>query len=72
MRFDEFMLDRWLQEKSGPGIHFDFGGSTGPVWRLRDVLALDGPEAAKRLLELRLGYSRTAGRRTCAARSPRW
>ena len=61
MRFDEFMLDRWLQEKSGPGIHFDFGGSTGPVWRLRDVLALDGPEAAERLLELQLVYSRTAG-----------
>ncbi len=61
MQFDAFMLDRWLQENSGPGIRFDFGGSTGPVWRLGDVLALDGPGAADRLLELRLGYSRTTG-----------
>lgn len=61
MHFDEFLLDRWLQDRSGPGIRFDLGGSTGPLWRLRDVLALDGEDAAECLLDLQLAYSKTAG-----------
>ena len=61
MQFDEFLLDRWLEEKSGGSIRFDFGGSTGPLWRLRDLLHLEGEAAVERLLDLPIAYSRAAG-----------
>lgn len=61
MRFDHFVLDHWLQEKAGPHIRFDFGSSTGPIWPLRDVLALEGGDVVDRLLDISLRYEKPAG-----------
>ena len=61
MTFQDFALGHWLQQKSGSHIQFNFSSSTGPAWSLRDVLALNGMDAADRLLNLTLSYSKTSG-----------
>ena len=44
MKLPPFLLDQWLQQKfsANPPIEFDLGSSTGPVWTLRELLALGG------------------------------
>jgi aspartate/methionine/tyrosine aminotransferase len=54
-------LDQWLQRHGGPLIEFDFGSSSGPLWRLEELLSLDGVDALDRLLDTELVYSRAAG-----------
>ena len=58
MRFERFLLDRWIERKfSGEcKIHRDFTASSGPSWKLRELLDLDGGEAADRLLDLPVTY----------------
>lgn len=44
MNLPRFALDAWLAQKHDPAVRldFDFGSSTGPVWTLRELLALGG------------------------------
>jgi aspartate/methionine/tyrosine aminotransferase len=44
MNLPPFALDAWLAQKHDPAVRveFDLGSSTGPVWTLRELLALGG------------------------------
>ena len=59
MKFKAFLLDQWLQNHVS--AEFNLGGSTGPRWKAFELLALAGPHAGKRILDLELSYSPTAG-----------
>jgi aspartate/methionine/tyrosine aminotransferase len=61
MKFKPFLLDHWLQNEA----EFTLGGSTGPRWTMRELLALEGdPNAlAARMTHLQLRYPPTAGER---------
>jgi aspartate/methionine/tyrosine aminotransferase len=61
MELPPFLLDDWLGQKhaANPPIEFDLGSSTGPVWTLREVLALGGN--IEDLLDTRLFYVPGAG-----------
>jgi len=63
MRLSTFLLDEWLEQKfhADPPIEFDLGSSTGPVWTLRELLALEGDGANERLLDTALSYTSPAG-----------
>src|SRR5580765_1180518 len=62
MKFPAFLLDQWIQQHAG--AEFNLGGSTGPRWTPRQLLALAGDDAAERILDLELGYPPTAGSST--------
>ena len=59
MKFTAFLLDQWLQQHAG--AEFNLGGSTGPRWTPRQLLALAGDGAAEKILDLHLDYPPTAG-----------
>jgi aspartate/methionine/tyrosine aminotransferase len=59
LRFNTFALDQWLQQHAD--AEFNLGGSTGPRWKVSDVLALVGGNVTDRLLGLELKYPPTAG-----------
>jgi DNA-binding transcriptional MocR family regulator len=63
MKLPPFLLDQWLEQmNSGDSpIEFDLGSSTGPVWTLRELLALAADDAWERLLDTRLVYTSPAG-----------
>jgi aspartate/methionine/tyrosine aminotransferase len=68
MRLPPFLLDKWIEQKhtASPPIDFDPASSTGPVWTLRELLALTSDtaaanEAIQQLLDTRLTYTNTAG-----------
>ena len=56
-----FLLEDWLEAHAEPMPEFPLGGSTGPVWTLRDLLELDGRSSLERMLESDVLYSRAAG-----------
>ena len=62
MRLPPFLLDQWLDQKNSPDakIEFDLGSSTGPVWTLRELLALEENDLGA-LLDTRLLYNTPAG-----------
>jgi aspartate/methionine/tyrosine aminotransferase len=62
MQLPPFLLDRWLEQKfiADPAIEFDLGASTGPVWTLRELLALEGG-GAESLLDTALSYTHSSG-----------
>jgi hypothetical protein len=49
MKLPPFLLDHWLDQKfsANPPIEYDLGSSTGPVWSLRELLALAGDNASE-------------------------
>jgi aspartate/methionine/tyrosine aminotransferase len=61
MELAPFLLDQWLEQKfsATPPIEFDLGSSTGPIWTLRELLALGGD--LEDLLDTRLFYAPPAG-----------
>src|SRR5215469_11908958 len=61
MKLPPFLLDQWLEQKfsADPPIEFDLGSSTGPVWTLRELLALGGD--IDELLDTKLFYTPPAG-----------
>ena len=63
MELPAFLLDQWISRKhtSNPPIEFDLASSTGPVWTLRELLALDGDATLESLLDLRVSYISAAG-----------
>jgi aspartate/methionine/tyrosine aminotransferase len=66
MHLPPFLLDKWIEQKhtANPPIEYDLASSTGPVWTLRELLALSGDDATiavQRLLDTRLLYTTAAG-----------
>jgi aspartate/methionine/tyrosine aminotransferase len=64
MKLTPFLLDQWLAQTHAvqPPIEFDLGASTGPVWTIRELLALAGDESEyERLFDTRLFYTPPAG-----------
>jgi aspartate/methionine/tyrosine aminotransferase len=63
MQLKPFLLDEWLSQKftADPPIEFDLGSSTGPVWTLRELLALEGGDVRERLLDTALSYTSPEG-----------
>src|SRR6185369_211013 len=63
MQLPPFLLDHWLDQKfsADPPIEYDLGSSTGPVWSLRELLALAGDHATEPLLDTALSYTTPAG-----------
>lgn len=61
MKLAPFLLDQWLKQKfsADPPIEFDLGSSTGPVWTLRELLALGGN--LEGLLDTKLFYTPPEG-----------
>jgi aspartate/methionine/tyrosine aminotransferase len=63
MKLEPFLLDQWLnkyQFGSAP-IRFNFGVSTGPIWTLRQLLELVGPDKESALFDQPLTYTDAAG-----------
>src|ERR1700674_3931571 len=63
MKLPPFLLDQWIEQKNSADspIEFDLGSSTGPVWTLRELLALAADDFPERLLDTRLVYTSPAG-----------
>ncbi len=64
MKLPPFLLDQWLEQKQSadPPIEFDLGSSTGPVWTLRELLALtDDDREWERLVDAPLFYTSPHG-----------
>jgi aspartate/methionine/tyrosine aminotransferase len=65
MNIRRFLLDEWLDQKfsADPPVEFDLGSSTGPVWTLRELLAIANQSGQERLLDTALTYTSPAGSR---------
>ena len=52
MDLPPFLLDRWIEQKhyANPRIEYDLASSAGPVWTLRELLALSGEAELEGLL----------------------
>lgn len=63
MNLPPFLLDRWIEQKhyANPPIEYDLASSTGPVWTLRELLALGGGDALEKLCDTRISYTSAAG-----------
>jgi aspartate/methionine/tyrosine aminotransferase len=67
MELAAFLLDQWISRKHAAGspVEFDLASSTGPVWTLRELLALtdkaEGDANMDSLLDTRLSYVNAAG-----------
>src|SRR5262249_48383247 len=57
------LLDRWIEQKNtaNPPIEYDLASSTGPVWTLRELLALSNQDELEKLLDTRVSYTSAAG-----------
>src|SRR5437764_733195 len=62
MQLARFLLDEWLAQKfsADPPIEYDLGSSTGPVWNLGELLALEGMDP-RELLDTALSYTSPRG-----------
>jgi aspartate/methionine/tyrosine aminotransferase len=58
-----FLLDRWIEQKhtADPPIEYDLASSTGPVWKLRELLALSPDNQLDSLLDTSVSYTNAAG-----------
>lgn len=63
MRLPPFLLDRWIEQKQHPDskIEFDLASSTGPVWTLRELLAVGAGDELEQLLDTRISYTTATG-----------
>jgi aspartate/methionine/tyrosine aminotransferase len=63
MDLPPFLLDRWIEQKNfaDPPIEYDLASSTGPVWTLRELLALSPENEMEALLDTRVSYTSAAG-----------
>jgi aspartate/methionine/tyrosine aminotransferase len=63
MDLPPFLLDRWIEQKhyANPRIEYDLASSTGPVWTLRELLALSGEAELEGLLDTPVSYTTAAG-----------
>ena len=60
MELPPFLLDRWIEQKqsANPPIEYDLASSTGPVWTLRELLALPGGNELDALLDTSVVHQR--------------
>jgi aspartate/methionine/tyrosine aminotransferase len=63
MELPPFLLDRWIEQKdsANPPIEYDLASSTGPVWTLRELLALSPENELEALLDTPVSYTSAAG-----------
>jgi aspartate/methionine/tyrosine aminotransferase len=63
MELPPFLLDRWIEQKQDPDstIEYDLASSTGPVWTLRELLAVAGNEELEGLLDTPISYTAATG-----------
>src|SRR5437763_4547107 len=63
MTLPPFLLDQWIAQKQSadPPIEYDLASSTGPVWTLRELLALSGQDELEALLDTRVSYTSAPG-----------
>lgn len=63
MELPPFLLDRWIEQKqtANPPIEYDLASSTGPVWTLRELLALPGGDELEALLDTSVSYTSATG-----------
>jgi aspartate/methionine/tyrosine aminotransferase len=63
MKLPPFLLDRWIAQKNtaDPPIEYDLASSTGPVWTLRELLALSGGDELEALLDTNVSYTSAVG-----------
>lgn len=63
MELPPFLLDRWIEQKHAPDspIEYDLASSTGPVWTLRELLALSEGNEMEALLDTSISYTSGAG-----------
>src|ERR1700685_2578597 len=63
MELPPFLLDRWIEQKdsANPPIEYDLASSTGPVWTLRELLALSGEDQLEALLNTSVSYTSATG-----------
>src|SRR5260370_33699156 len=63
VKLPPFLLDRWIEQKhsANPPIEYDLASSTGPVWTLRELLALSDGNELDALLDTSVSYTSAAG-----------
>ncbi|MBV8670532.1 MAG: aminotransferase class I/II-fold pyridoxal phosphate-dependent enzyme [Candidatus Eremiobacteraeota bacterium] len=61
MKLARFMLEEWLEGHRDPSIRFYLGGSTGPVWTVRELLELDGAGSLEQLMDADVVYAPSIG-----------
>lgn len=63
MELPPFLLDRWIEQKhtADPPIEYDLASSTGPVWTMRELLALESEKEVDGLLDAPVSYTSAAG-----------
>ncbi len=63
MELPPFELDRWIAQKDSANspIEYDLASSTGPVWTLRELLALSDGNELEALLDTSVSYTSAAG-----------
>jgi len=63
MELPPFLLDQWIAQKNAANspIEYDLASSTGPVWTLRELLALSQEDELEALLDTRVSYTSAAG-----------
>jgi aspartate/methionine/tyrosine aminotransferase len=63
MELPPFLLDRWIEQKQDPDsrIEYDLASSTGPVWTLRELLAVAGEGELESLLDTPISYTAAPG-----------
>jgi len=63
MTLPPFLLDQWIAQKhsANPPIEYDLASSTGPVWTLRELMALAGGGQMEQLLDTPIYYTAAAG-----------
>ncbi len=63
MELPPFLLDRWIEQKhsANPSIEYDLALSTGPVWTLRELLALSREDELEALLDTNVSYTSATG-----------
>ncbi len=63
MKLPPALLDQWIEQKytADPPIEYDLASSTGPVWTLRELLALAQGEEMESLLDAPVSYTSAAG-----------
>jgi hypothetical protein len=63
VKLPPFLLDQWLgaHEFASPPIRFNLASSTGPAWKLGELLALGGDAVRDELDGIRLSYAPPEG-----------
>src|ERR1700719_1057208 len=61
VKLPPFLLDRWIEQKNSGTIEYDLASSTGPVWTLRELLALSDRDEWDALLDTRVSYTSASG-----------